>query len=793
MRNLLRDLVFAFRSFGKAPGTAALAVATLALGIGANVAIFSVLRAVVLEPLPYPEPDRLVHVSREHSFSTAQARGYAERLQSFDALAAAAGGTVVLLGDGPPRVLGASIVGPGYFDVFSASPALGRLLQPGDTRPGSEPVAVLTESFWRTELGADPEILGRVLQLSGEGAEQRTVVGVVAQQANPLPWASDVLLPVQHAPGSHEDRDMMRYWLLGKLSAGLPLASADLEVQEVAAQLALDAPDLFGDSTVLRAGATGYLASRTETVRSSIWLLFGAVGLVLLVACTNIALLLLSRSAARRQEISVRQALGASRRRLLQQLLTESAALALVGGTAGVFVGLATLGAMRPLLPARLPRAENIELDAPALLFALVASLVAGLLAGLPPALRSSRQFAGDLKRRPTLPWNGPFVVAQVALGLVLVTCAGLLLKSFWKLQQVDPGFRPQQVVSLHVTPPASRYGGEPERQALFEELVDAIAAVPGVVQAGAINILPLTPSMLGVGISPDGQRVAEGAESKIISYRSLTPGALETLGVPLLEGRAPTPADRSGAEPVGLVNRRLAEELWPEGSALGREVVWGTGETWFRVVGVVENMRQHSLARNASSEAYLPYGQEAWVPSLHLVARLRGDLETPWAALRDAVWQVDPNLPITREAELADLARTSLSSERFYLVLFGAFGLLALTLSAFGVFGTTSYRVSRQTREIGVRMALGASRGQIVRSFVRDTARLAAVGSIVGLSLALVSTRLLSRQLFEVAPTDPWVLLVGLFVLGGVTTLAGWLPARQAARADPHRALRSD
>ncbi len=660
LASFLQDIRYAVRGFLMAPGFVLVAVLTVALGVGANVAIFSVVNAVVLRPLPFPDSARIARLWPSHFFSARQVIALQQETASYEAIAAGSPGTFTTIGDGAPEQLGGSVVGAGHFDVLGVPPALGRTFQPNDSEPGASPVAILNNGYWVRRFGADPDVIGRSLAVEGEGALSRTVVGVMPPAYEPFPWHSEIFVPMIVEPGTHDYDDMHRFWLLGRLRSDVGVTNAQAELQGVTARLAAGETPVFNRDAPEIAQVVTYHESRVGGVRGTLWILLAAVGAVLLVACTNVANLLLARSGVRQQEVAVRAAIGASRWRIIRQLLTENAVLGVTGGLVGLAAAQGSMSFLLGLLPANIPRTDEVSIDATVLTFALGISLVAGLVFGLVPAFRVTRADRPALRERGRgitagrhrFRLNNGLVAAEVAISVILVVAAGLLVKSLWLLQQVDPGFNVGSVTTMHIAPPAGAYPDEEQRRLYYRQVEERVTALPGVVSVGLVNVLPLSQGVMGVAISPDGLPVPSGIEREFISYRAVTLGYVDTFQIPLLEGRDLGPEDRLGGAPAGLINGALARRLWPDGSAVGEQVSWSTGDPWFTVIGVGGDFHQTALSAETGPEAYVPYDQESWLSTMHVAVRFAGEVDVA-AAVREAIWSVDPNAVVSGETTM--------------------------------------------------------------------------------------------------------------------------------------------
>ncbi len=802
---LWQDIRWAARGLIKTPGFTVLAALTLALGVGANTAIFSVVRGVVLEPLPYERPEEIVRVWPERRLSKEMLVAF-EEASSFSSVSGYHGVNFTLTGDGEPEELSGLAVAPGHFAVLGTRPAFGRRFEPADREPGAEPVVILSHGLWQARFGADPRILGRSIAVDGLGHNARTVVGVLPEDfTSVVRQSAQLWTPLTFDIGNPDDyRDMLGLRALARLSPGTSQEQATAEVKTIAGRLQQAQPSYHTDEQVRTASVMPLHEVLTGSVRSTLWMLLGAVGLVLLIGCSNVANMLLARAGDRRREMAVRSALGAGRGRLIRQLLTESALLGLLGGGIGLLSAVWLESFLVNHLPASLPRAQTVGIGQQELIFAGAVSLLAAVIFGLVPAWRAVRSHARHSLAADGRPTAGPgshrlnqgLVTAEVALSVILVVAAGLMLKSLWRLNEVEPGFTPEKVLTLRLSPPTARYGDAARLSGYYTRVLERLEAVPGVDSAGAINLLPMTTANLGVGYSTEDHPPTADAPGRMVSLRIVAPGYFETLGVPLIAGRPLAASDRDGTESVGMINRAMAEELWPGRDAVGKRILWDDGSPWFTVAGVVGDVRQHRLELEAAPEVYLPFAQaftQLFSPAMFLTVRTAGDPTALIPATREAVWSVDADVPISRAAAMPQVIETSLSSQRLTVLLLSCFGVLALLLGAVGVYGVGSYTVSRRTREIGVRMALGARRATMLRSvMVRELIPVVA-GIALGTAGALAATRLLASSLYGVAASDPLTYATVALVLGAVAIAASYLPARRAAQVDPIVALRSE
>jgi putative ABC transport system permease protein len=796
---LRQDLRYAARRLGRAPAFTLAAVATLALGIGANTAMFSVVHAVLLRPLPYPEPERLLRVRWGSSAPdlhdlSAQATttegfgGY--RPQFFDVPAEPLA----------ERVDGALVTGEAL-RLLGARPAQGRLLTAEDDRVGAEKVVVVSDAFWRARLGADPAAVGRTVRFV---TGTYRVVGVMRPGFElPEVKAAHVFAPIwPESPPEAEARGAHTLFGFARLRDGVTLAQAQAEADTIAQRLARLYPVENRDRRYVLVPLHDFIVS---DVRAALLLLFGAVGFVLLIAGVNVVNLLLARAADRQREMAIRASLGAGRGRLLRQLLVESVLLAAMGGLAGLLVGWWGLGLIVRLGQDQVPALETVRLDATVLAFTGAVSLLTGVLFGLAPGLRAAgRSVAPELKdgaRAIDGPGREPLrralVAAEIALSVVLLAGAGLLLRSLNRLQSVDPGFVSDQVLTFNLTLPMNPYRDIPRRTVFFESVLDRMRALPGVTSVAATSELPFDPGRVPQNFLIEGEAAIEPGREPDVLSRGITPGYFRTLGIPLRRGRDLEPADVAGSEPVGVVNEAAVRTLFHGRDPIGRRVAWARAEprVWIRVVGVAGDVRGDGLDTGDSPALYTPMAQEPrpWRTWMNVVARASVPPASLTEAVKGEVGRVDRNVPVTRLRAMGELLAGSLAARQFTLALLGAFAAVAVVLAGIGIYGVMAYAVSRRTREIGLRMALGARAEDVVRLVLGQALGVTLLGVAAGLAGALALRRLVESMLFGVGAADPATLAVVAVLLAVVALAAGYVPARRAARVDPSVALRSE
>jgi predicted permease len=818
MHTLIQDVRHGARTLRKSPGFTLLAALTLALGIGGLTAIFSVVNAVLLRPLPYAEPDRLVRLwsawegQSRNDVSPAEYFDYRDGLGAFRALGAFASGSANLTGDGEPERLQAGYVTASLFTALAVEPALGRAFAEGEDGPGAEAAVVLGDGLWRRRFGGSPDVVGRRVTVDGVPS---TVLGVMPAGFR-LPGdfgpagPTQIYLPLGLDRTSVPNRGSHFLGVVGRLRPGLSFESGRAAVARAAAGFVRDFPDDYPAGMRFAATAVPLADDVLGPVRPALLVLLGAVAFVLAIACANVASLLLSRAESRRRELAVRAAIGAGRLRLVRQLLAESLLLATLGGALGLALAFWGVQALETLRPPDLPRLDEVGVDPRVLLFTLAASLLTGLLFGLGPALEASR---GDL--RATLAEGGrgatvgraaqrlrrALVTGQIALALVLLIGGGLLIRSLARLQSVDPGFRADHVLTVSLNLPETAGGaGESQRATgFFRQIVERVSALPGVASAGAVAGLPLAGDRGDLNLHIEGRPEPEGAGSPAADWQAVTPGYFQAMGMRLVRGRGIETRDDERAPGAVVINRTMARLLWPGEDPLGRRFTLGggAGPGMVTIVGIVDDVRQRGLASEPRPEMYLAHAQfRFWdgggpVDAMTLAVRTQGDPASVARAIREEVRALDPNLPVGGFRTMREVVSDSISRPRFMTLLLTVFSGLALALAAVGIYGVLAYAASRRTREIGVRMALGARPRDVVGLIVRQTAAVAGSGVALGILGALALTRVLRAQLYDVSPTDaPTYAGLALFTIA-VALLATWIPARRAAGVDPLTALR--
>jgi predicted permease len=822
--SLRRDLRYAIRSLLAAPGFALAALASIAIGIGANTTIFSVAAALLLEPLPYGDPARLVILWNrspglgitEDWFSTAQYFDIRNGHRGFEQLAIAIGGNFNLTGDGEPERVGVIRVSSNLLPMLGARAEAGRLFGPEHDRPGTSGAAVLSHGTWMRRYGGSPSAIGRVLTLNGQPCE---IIGVLpAAFSIPrevLPTlggaeTSEILLPLPLAADAARIRNREDYNLIGRLRPDVTLAQAQQEMDGITARLREQHPEIYPPNGGLTFSIVPLQDQVVGGARRSVLVLSAAVGLVLLIACANVANLLLSRALARQREIAVRSALGARPSQIVRQLLTESVALGLAGGGCGLWLAWWSLAGIRALGAASVPRLQEIAIDGRVLLFTVAVSVCSGIAFGLAPALRLGRyDLTSALKDAARggaasgAVWGKGrhlrrlFVVVQLALSVMLLIGAGLLVRSFARLQGVQPGFDPSQVLTFELALSGRQYADAEVALQTYRRLWERLGAVPGVVSAGGISSPPLSGAMAWGPITVEDHPPAPGEPFVNVDIRSVGGEYFEAMRIPLLRGRLFTAADTRSSPRVILVDERMANQLWPNQDPIGRRVRTGGMDAsadapWMTVVGVVGRVKQDRLDSDPRMAMYWAHAQVA-TRTMTIALRAATDAQAMAADVRAAVRDIDPDLPVYKVRTMDDRVSESLAARRFSTLLLTVFAIAALALATVGIYGVMAGLVSQGVRELGIRMALGATPREIRALVVRQGLALVVAGLAIGLGGALVLTRFMRGLLFAVTPSDPATFAAIALVLGVTALLAAYVPARRAARLDLIESLRAE
>jgi putative ABC transport system permease protein len=807
-----QDVRYSLRLMRRNPGFTAVAVLTLALGIGANTAIFSIVNAVFLRPIPLPDAGRIFVVHRVNnqiggnSLSFPVYLAWQDNRDAFEAFGLLGfTGNTTMTGKGEPERISSLGATSELFSVFGVQPAMGRAFRPEECRPGGPKLAILSDALWRRKFSADPNILGQAIAIGGV---PRTIVGVMPREFEvPLGSARDVQIWVPYAvPLASENPSNGGMMCFGRLRKGVAAARAEAALTPTLGPLREKFPKMFGAGEAVRLDSIRKFIS--AGAGTAPLLLFGAVGFVLLIACANVANLFLARSASRQREVAIRTALGASRGRLLRQLLTESVLLAFLGGIAGVLVCYASFQSVLSLVPSNLPHIGQFRLDGNVFVFALILSVLTGIVFGLVPALETSAADpqktlkegsagAGASRRRGYV--RSALVVAEVGVSLVLLVGAALTLESLSGLLHVPTGFETHNTVVFGLGLPQARAKTSAEINSFLEQFNAKLSALPGVQKVAYANALPFLggPDLL---YSVEGRSASKDGDSHDSAYRVVSSDYFSAMHIPLVRGRIFLQTDAANSEPVAVINRAMADEVFPKEDPIGQHIWIGkpmgpenSEAAPRRIVGVVENIREYSLAEPAYATMYAPYSQtrDGDARSALFIVHSAQDPMSLVPAMRAALGSLAPDLPPSRVRTMEDVVSTSLVDRRFSTTLLALFGAMALLIATVGVYGVISYSVAQRTHEIGIRVALGASRGRVMGMVLGQGLRLAAAGIAAGLVASYWLTKLLSDLLYDVKPTDPATFAGVSLALIGVALAACWIPARRATRVDPIVALR--
>ena len=813
METLIKDIRFGIRSLIKRPSFTSIAVITLALGIGANTAIFSVVNATLLRPLPFKDPERIVMVwgyipklarnADKFPSSAGNYLGLVKQAQTFQELAAFRQWSWQLTHAGDPEQLQGVRVSANFFEALGAGPALGQKFTPEQDQEGAAPVAIISNRLWQREFAGAKNVLGKSLTLNGRTI---TVVGVMPRDfefpggANMIPGLqfatkNDIWMPLAMTEQERTNQGSLNQALLGRLKPGVTISQAENELRTIETSLPLGTVGYTVNLVPLQKQMVG-------NIQRLLLVLLATVAFVLLIACANVANLLLARASSRRKEMAIRGALGAGRLRILRQLLTESMLLSLLGGLLGFLVAIWGTPMLVSLIPEKVPRIHEINVDLRVLGFALLTSIVTGIVFGLAPALQASRVDLNESLKESARGTTGGLrqnrlraflIVSEVSLAVVLMIGAALLTKSFVRLTDVKPGFDPSHTLTMEVslpTLPSSKYANEQEQAAFFQQVLDRLNHSPGVTAAGAVLSLPLTGAEESTDLFIEGRPRPTADQRAEADYTVVTPDYFRALQIPFLRGRQFSDRDGKDAPGVIIINEALAHRYWPDGDPLGQRLTVGFEKSPREIVGIVASVKQSTLSAGARPAMYLPHLQ---LPTggMSIVIRTNGDPMSLAALARTQIHSVDPTIPVTNTRTMDEIFSASVAQQRFSMLLVGVFGALAVILAAIGIYGVMGYAVTQRKHEIAVRMALGAKTNQVLKLILKDGLVLASLGVAIGLAGAFALTRLMSSLLFEVKPTDAQTFIAVSALLIFVALLACLIPARRATKVDPLVALR--
>jgi putative ABC transport system permease protein len=811
LEHLTQDLRFAFRMLRKSPGFTAVAVLTLALGIGANTAIFSIVDAVFLRPLPFPNANRVYVVDRTgnriggSSISSAIFAAWQRQAASvFDQFALfRLTGSAKLTGRGEPQLVPSADASTEFFPALGVQPALGRNFRPEEGRPGGSHAVILSDSFWRSHFGGDPDVVGRQMTLDGQPF---TIVGILPPGFVWPIWSAEtpqIWLALQ-VPLTSEDPSNGGRLAVGLLKRGVSPAQAEAALTPSLENLRQEFPKMFSRGE--QAHLEPVRSFVNESAGTALLLLLGAVSMVLLIACANVANLMLARSATRQREMAIRSAIGANRVRIIRQLLTESVVLALIGGALGIIACYAVFGSVLSLIPADTPHIGAYKIDATVLVFTFVLSVITGIIFGLAPAIGASRVDLNRSLKEATAQTGAAdgrirsvLASAELAISLILVIGAALAIQSLTRLMRTPAGFDPSNVLTFQVSLSGESYGTAEKRSDFFRQAIERFSSLPGVEEVGITDTLPSLDEGSDVLFAMESEFGAQGgAHAHDADIRVISSGYFRTLRVPLLRGRLLTPADNASSAPVVVINQAMAKAFWLGQDPVGHRIWIGkpmgpaSAEPAPRqIVGIVADMRQDSLAYPPAPSMYIPYEQTRYTDSEYFVLRTKHQPLLSVPDVRAALHGLDPEIPLTQISTMREVVSSSLKGWRFHATLLGIFGALALIIAAIGVYGVISYSIAQRTHEIGIRMALGAQRGDVLRLVIGQGMRLALAGIVIGVLAAIGLTRLMASLLYGVTPTDPVTFIGVAMVLAVVALLACYVPARRAMRVDPMVALR--
>ena len=805
LADLLHDLRYAARMQRKNPAFTIIAVIALALGIGANTAIFSVVNTVLLRPLPYKDPERLVMVWEDASKygyprdtpAAANFVDWRDQNQVFEGMAAIADTSFNLTGVGNPERLEGRRVSANLFPLLGVEPQIGRVFTAAEDQPGSQRVVLLSYGLWQRRFGGDQNIVGKPLTLNGESY---IVVGVMPARFQFPSSDDEAWVPIAFTQQEASNRGRHYLQVLARLKPGVNLTQAQSEMSTIATRLQQQYPEQNAD---LGATVQSLHEHLVGDIKPALLILLGAVGLVLLIACANVANLLLARAAVRQKEIAVRVALGAKRTRLIRQFLTESILLSTLGGVVGLVIAYVGLILLKAFIPENISQAREISVDFKVLAFTLLVSVLTGVIFGLAPAMQAVRfnqidtlkeggrdaATGGSGKRLRSL-----LVMSEVAISLVLLIGAGLLINSFLRLRNVDPGFRADNLLTMKIVLPEPKYAQFERRSAFYTDLVQRVQSLAGVRSAAVTTNLPLYRQGNSISVSIEGRPAPPPGQELIVVTRIISPGYFDTMSIPLLKGRQLTDQDTETTPNAVVISETMARRFWPGEEPVGKRIAAGraqTPEDWIQVVGVVKDVRQFELNAEPRPQMYLSFRQAGFFAPRDLVVKTDVDPASMATTVRKAVWDIDKDQPVSNIRTMEEILADSIARQRFSMLLLAIFAGVALVLAGVGIYGVMSYSVAQRTREIGIRMALGAQTGAVLKLAVGYGMKLVVTGIVVGLIAAFALTRVMSTLLFGVTATDPATFTLISLLLVAVAALASYIPARRATKVNPIIALR--
>ena len=807
METIIQDIRYGFRLMVRRPTFTIIAVATLALGIGANTAIFSVVNAVLMRTLPYQEPERLValwetsaqpgqEVNDRNEVAMGNFLDWRAQVDAFDEIAALTYSNVNLTGVAEPERIQGAVVTTNLFSTLGVQPAIGHAFVAEDEKPDSQRTVIVSHGLWQHRFGSDPEFIGKTLTLNGNPV---VVVGIMPPAFDlefPITRQVDMWMPMRIA-ASNSDRQSHYLYVLGRLKRGVTLEQAQAGMNVLASQLQQQYPKT---NSGRGANIVSLHQQLVGKVQPYLRLLFAAVGFVLLIACANVASLMLARVTARHKEVAIRMAIGASRWRVVRQLLIESILLSSVSGLAGLLIAYWGTDLLVAMAPTEVPRLGEVGLRAPVFAWTLGVSMITGVLFGLAPALGASKPDLNESLKEGGRSSAGTgrsrmrhiLVVSEIALALVLLIGAGLMIRSFARLQNVSPGFDPKNLLTMNISLPRQKYGENATISSFFNRLLEAVGSVPGVEAVGGIDPLPLGGSDGTTGFVVEGAPSRAVGDRPEVGERTITSQYFDAMRIPVLKGRAFSESDREDAPRVVIINEALAQRFWPDEEAIGKRLGFRAKEPqiWHEVVGIVGNVKHRSLDADPKPELYFPYSQYPGT-FMTLVARTASDPVNAIPAIRNQVLALDADQPVFDIKTMNERLSKSIAVSRFIMLMLVAFAGLSTLLAAVGIYGLMAYTVAQRTHEIGVRMALGAEASDVVKLVLRQGLKLVVAGVGLGVAGALALTRLMQSMLFNLSPTDPLTFTVISAILAGVALAACFVPARRAAKVDPMIALR--